>query len=407
MIRALTSIEEKNQELIEKYTVNSVTIILTETGYKKSIMDATYAVRYFLESNRLHDYHQQEKGTSAKVLLDAKYYFDCSFVDFKISLYRPETKDGDPRLWFNELKKKKCLTGPCAFSIVFSDGQLYIFNLSNESFYEEFRICNPLRDLLDSFRHKEESVADELFSLIFKLHKKGWIPSAGIGDKAVGETLENALGIETNSSKKPDYKGIELKAGRVGKKGRRESRSNLFAQVADWSKSDIKSSKEMLDKYGYFRDGKYRLNCTVSTQNINSRGLTFKINEKQEELHEVHVKNNKSTKCLIWPFELLLDRLQEKHSETFWIEAESRLNSKGEEEFYYKKIIHTKKPFLHKLIPLIESGVITMDHLISAKEGKSASERGPLFKLDKRNLDQLFPEPNIIDLELYEENKDS
>lgn len=398
MIRELTNLEKKNQDLIDKYTVNSVNLILTETGFNKSIMDATYAVRYFFEHNNLHSYKEQEKGPEHKVLLEAFYYVDSLFVDTIISLYRPKTKDGDPRLWFNGLKKRKILIGECAFSIVFNANKIFIFNLSERDLLEDFNKSNILRESLFSFRNNEESVAKELFDKVFELHNRGWIKTVGKGDKAVGETLEILLGLETNSSKQPDYKGIELKAGRKGKNGKKSSRSNLFAQVADWGISEIKSSKDMLEKYGYFRDGKYRLNCTVSTKNINSQGLTFKVKEKSEELHEVHIGNGKNTNCLVWPFKLLIDRLEEKHNETFWVEAESRLDSNGNEEFFYTKIIHTKKPFLHRLIPLIEDGTITMDHLISAKEGMSASERGPLFKLDKKNLELLFPEPNIIDL---------
>lgn len=406
MIRELTLLEKTNQELIDKFTTNSVNLILTETGFNKSIMDATYPVRYFFESNNLHLYREQNKGADSKKIIPAKYYFQSDFFEIQMSLYRPKTKDGDPRLWFNSLKQKKALSGACAFCLVFNKGQVFIFNLSVTNLLNDFNQSEKLRETLNSFHQEEESIAKELFDKIFALYRRGWIPAAGIGDKAVGETLEKELGIESNSSKNPDYKGIELKASRKGQNGRRKSRTNLFAQVADWSRSIITSSMEMLKTYGYFRDGKYRLNCTVSSQNINSQGLTFKIKEKDEELHEVFSNKGKITGCLVWPFELLIQRLKTKHNETFWVEAESRINSNGVEEFLYTKIIHTKKPFLNRLIPLIEDGTITMDHLISAKEGKSASERGPLFKMEDKNLHLLFPEPNIIFLSNYKNEID-
>ena len=53
-----------------------------------------------------------------------------------------------------------------------------------------------------------------------------FIKSVGIGDKAIGETLESTLGIKPNASKRPDYKGIELKASRSSK-----NRSNLFSKT--------------------------------------------------------------------------------------------------------------------------------------------------------------------------------
>ncbi|WP_419179400.1 MvaI/BcnI family restriction endonuclease [Providencia stuartii] len=45
-------------------------------------------------------------------------------------------------------------------------------------------------------------------------------------------------------------------------------------------------------------------------------------------------------------------------------------------------------------MPLLESGTITMDHLIkrSAKNGR-VTEKGPLFKINSRDLSLIFPEP--------------
>jgi hypothetical protein len=86
--------------------------------------------------------------------------------------------------------------------------------------------------------------------------------------------------------------------------------------------------------------------------------------------------------------------LAEKHKETFWIEAESSFDDAGIEHFNYKSVLHTRRPILSQLMPLIESGVITMDHLIKKKASNGrVSEKGPLFKIDKKNLNLLFPEP--------------
>lgn len=45
-------------------------------------------------------------------------------------------------------------------------------------------------------------------------------------------------------------------------------------------------------------------------------------------------------------------------------------------------------------MPLLENGTITMDHLIkrSAKNGR-VSEKGPLFKINSRDLSLIFPAP--------------
>ncbi|MDC2888703.1 MvaI/BcnI family restriction endonuclease [Psychrosphaera algicola] len=87
------------------------------------------------------------------------------------------------------------------------------------------------------------------------------------------------------------------------------------------------------------------------------------------------------------------NRLREKHAETFWIEAESTIVD-GVEHFQLKNVIHTKKPLASQLMELLESGIVTMDHLIK-RNGKNnrVSEKGPLFKIDKKNLNLLFPDP--------------
>src|SRR5690606_6823736 len=110
-----------------------------------------------------------------------------------------------------------------------------------------------------------------------------------------------------------------------------QTRGTLFAQVADWTLSEIKSSKDMLNKYGYHRNGKDRLYCTVSTLTPNSQVLKLVVNDKLEQLQEINI--NDKSKCLVWPYKLLLDRLKEKHTETFWVEAESRIDKDGNEEF--------------------------------------------------------------------------
>ena len=53
-----------------------------------------------------------------------------------------------------------------------------------------------------------------------------------------------------------------------------------------------------------------------------------------------------------------------------------------------------------QLLPMIQNGVITMDHLIKRKGGDkpTVSEKGPLFKINKKDLSFLFPEPKIYSL---------
>ena len=88
------------------------------------------------------------------------------------------------------------------------------------------------------------------------------------------------------------------------------------------------------------------------------------------------------------------NRLLEKHSETFWIAADS-VQIDGKEHFQYKKVEHTKKPIVSQFDILIDQGVITLDHLIKRKPTGSVVEKGPIFKIKPNALGLLFPPSNI------------
>lgn len=126
---------------------------------------------------------------------------------------------------------------------------------------------------------------------------------------------------------------------------------------------------------------------------MNSQGLQFFYDEASDQLIE---KDKNGKNVAIWSGKVLRGRLIEKHAETFWIQAKST-HIDGVEYFDLISVIHTKRPLVSQLLPMIQSGIITMDHLIKRKGGDKPTvlEKGPLFKINKRDLPQLFPEPKI------------
>lgn len=355
----------------------------TRTGLKKSILDATGPVRTYFELCDFHFYGSQGQGEGHKVVKDAFFLRDSEIEKTKVSLYRPVTKSGDPRMWFRGLASFAPAESQVA--IVVFEGCLYLLNLTSTDLAASFKEGGVIGGFLDRYIRSSGNVALELLEKLRKISRTP-LPALGKGDTAVGMAIEAALGISANSSKMPDYKGIELKSYRGVK-----NRSTLFAQVAEWEKSVCRSSKDILDKFGYEREDEVKLYCTVSTQRVNSQGLYFKYDASCDELWEVH---ESSGKVAVWSGSLLRARLREKHSETFWIQVESELVD-GVEYFLLKTVEHTKSPLLNQLMPLIESGVVTMDHLIKKKKGPAGrvNEKGPLFKINKKDLPLLFPEP--------------
>ena len=203
------------------------------------------------------------------------------------------------------------------------------------------------------------------------------------------------LGIHINSSKKPDYKGIELKSFRKPKKGQ-ENRKTLFAQVPNWKISKFKSSREILDAFGYAREEDFKLYCTISTLIQNSQGLQLELNQKAGQLMEKSSKKDIGT-FAIWLMDDLRKKLLEKHNETFWVEAES-LEINNHEHFQFTQIMHTRKPIASQFDILLEQGSITLDHLIKRSSSGRVSEKGPLFKIKSSSLEMLFPPNKVYNL---------
>jgi hypothetical protein len=385
-----TELDKPVKELVEQNKIQLAKLGIeysifepTITGLKKSILDATQSVRTHFELESFHHYYSQDQGTENKVVKAAYLLTASKTIASKASLYRPNTKKGDPRMWFRKLGELAKAGDQVA--IVIYEDEPYLINISHYTISDELdSFESPIGQLLKAYVNSDSSISEELLAKLRALAVKPF-KALRKGDTAIGYTLETLLGIEANSSKLPDYKGIELKAGRGGK-----NRSNLFAQVAKWDISPCKKSAEILDKYGYQRDDDFKLYCTVRTQKSNSQGLHFKYDKSNDQLQEWH---DDGELVAIWPASILRDRLLEKHAETFWVEAESFVRE-DVEHFQLISVIHTKQPLASQLLPLVESGVITMDHLIK-RNGKNnrVSEKGPLFKINKRDLDLLFPEP--------------
>jgi hypothetical protein len=384
-MRQLTTIEINRIKLLTEKSVELCLIEPTGTGLEKSIMDATGSIRAYLKANQIHDFELQKQGQESKMQITSFLISSDSLVNSVASLYRPNSKKGDPRIWFKGLgsySKSNDILGIIAF-----EGNLYVLNITQLDLHKliESKISNPLQDLVNEINQISNEVAEELLILLNKIAAKGPVPAMLQADTAIGRTLETLLGIDINSSKKPDYKGIELKSYR----DKRGNRKNLFAQVPDWNLSKFKSSAEILNAFGYSRGEDYKLYCTVSTLVRNSQGLKLKMDSEISQLIENSDKSSVGD-FVVWGLETLHKRLLEKHNETFWIAADS-ITIGGKEHFQYKKVEHTKKPIVSQFDILLEQGIITLDHLIKRKPTGSVVEKGPIFKIKPNALDLLFP----------------
>jgi len=393
-LRPFTEFEKSNLASLTSLSIDATIIQPTRTGLGKAILDATAPVRNYLRRNGLHDYETQ--GTGAKengAELTATFVSLRDEVNSRTSLYRPKAKGngGDPRIWFSGLPD---FSNPDdLIALIANQGELICINITQENLIRviDEQIQGPLFEYLNSLSGVARHTSNELLGRLRALAASGPLPSVmeDRADTAIGRTLETALGIEINSRREPDYNGIELKAFRRASTSSRENRKTLFAKVPNWSESSFKSSREILDTFGYQRDADFKLYCTVSAITSNSQGLSFEIDDRLGRLNERSDQKEIGV-FATWLLEDLRNALAEKHNETFWIGATSSTIN-GHEHFDLKSIRHTRKPILSQFEILLSQGDITMDHLIKRNAKGRVAEKGPLFKINSSALPQLFP----------------
>ena len=379
-------------------------LVPTPTGYEKSIMDAIGTVRELLYEERIHDYSMQGQGPQNKVMIKSYFVLGNGMVESAASLYRPVTKKGDPRIWFSNLKKYCFPRNLLALTV--ANGIIYVFNLSNPIIANSLFNGGYVANVLNNIRYAHESVAMELLNKIRNIHNRGYIPSITPGDPGVGDTLENALGIQRNHIQAPDYKGIELKATRLSRAGyrRASTRNTLFTKVPD----EGMTYRQIIDTYGkwqtprYQTEPRFQLYETFRVSRPNAYGLQLDVDVNNDRLVMLHVNPNCTrTYVSSWILTNLKQTLLIKHHETFWVKAEAIMKD-GIEYFRYDKILHTKNPNTSLVAPLLETDKITVDLAAHYEPDGKWRDHGMLFKMKPEDITLLLSDPIEYDLTVME-----
>lgn len=363
---------------------------VTATGLKKSILDSTVPMRaYFLE-NGIHNYEEQEQGQEHKATHQAIILTDTEKKETKVTFYRPNTKKGDPRMWIYGLGS---YTDGSEIHVLFKfEEALCSVNITKVDIEKCYNspIITPLQEIIKAIYIEGNMVSEELLGR-FRSVKDQWFESEVAADTGIGRTIESFLGISMNSDKTPDYKGIELKSHRDK---RRSKKNVLFTQTPNWDISELKSGKQIVEKYGYYTEnGKKTYQNTVQCTPPNSQFLFLNVNQN-DELLELQARIKRVEDVAAWRLMQLHQRLLTKHHETFWIEVENEKHD-GREYFRYKQIEHTKNPNVGQFDVLIEQNIITVDLLLCRPSGHGDTYS---FKIKKKGMPLLFPESVIYNL---------
>lgn len=367
----------------------------TETALRKSIIDCIKPVREVFRLNKFHDYDNQGQGEENRIVKKGIFLTPDDASETLISLYRPNTKKGDPRIWFSNLKR---FVKPYnLIALILAHDQIIVVNCSDDgtriALQENIHF---LRKQLHLLENDLNPVANELLGRMIDIHKKDWVKRWGTkGPKAVGWTTEYHCGLKPNSSKSPDYKGIELKSHRSSSK----TRYTLFSKAPDWKISNLKSTLEILKKRGRFseKDNRLALYNDMHAKKINTHHLTIRLSEDENFLRQWYSKEPVKEIDVCWKFQTLKERLYAKHPETFWIGVDNKFE--GDDEYYrYKKVQYTSKPNINYFKLLLNEGLIELDYTMHLKPNGKSRDHGYLFKIWPRNINSLFDSTRTFDL---------
>ena len=399
-MRPFTPFEKMNMEFLVNHNIKFTQVQITATGLKKSILDATTPMRTYFKENGVHDYEYQQQGPEHKVKITTHILSRFKGTLTHTSMYRPVTKDGDPRLWISGLNKFTEADDIHAI-IAANPHELFVINITRVNIENQCTtsIANPIQDLLHDLSSYADLVSEELLGRLMDFQNI-WLDTKLNADTAIGREVETLLGIEMNASREPDYKGIELKSFRSQ---RPSIKKNLFCKVPDWDISKLKSGAEIVEKYGYMSNGVKSYRNTLYCSKPNSQNLRLNMNypdnllEIEEDRRIADDVFKKISDVAVWRLQTLHQCLLTKHHETFWIEVNTRLGENGQEQFMFNKIEHTRNPIVSQFDILLEQSMVTVDLLlgrpkVDARTGNPKKGGDAVsFKIKKSAAGLLFP----------------
>lgn len=236
-----------------------------------------------------------------------------------------------------------------------------------------------------------------LLNNLANICKRGPITTPFKGANSVGKLLQRELGVTHSTTSRNFIYGHTVTATTGSGSN---TRTNLFACVPDWIRSEIKSSLEHVCTHGrpaMERGYTKALFCTLDSYGPNTFGLYLKLNQQEKILEEWVEYESEKRRILVWDTQRLLKKLDALKQTAIVTALPVNLN--GTKAFHFRYVDILGKPDPTAFLRLIEEGSITLDHCISVVAGKStAREQGPLFKISSESREELYGTIQRFDL---------
>ncbi len=259
---------------------------------------------------------------------------------------------------------------------------------------------------------------EELIYELAAIGSRGWIPSVrGRNDGAVGNTLEDLLGIEENNLPIPNASDWELKAQRIG------TTANITLTHTEPSPRGLKFvPRLLLPGYGWAHQGagglygeaekSFRL--SLSCDKRTDRGFNYQIDRQEEKIvvsfdsATIDCRHSAWRDSLIergtlheldpqpyWGFEDLYAKLRVKLHNCFLVEADRRRVG-GREEFFYRRATKLTSFSFDKFLEVAKSGGVIIDF-----DARSGHNHGTKFRVPALRIPELYEHSErVVDLKI-------
>jgi len=246
-----------------------------------------------------------------------------------------------------------------------------------------------------------------LINKLREISKSGWIPNARRGKAGgIGNTLEDLLGIEENNLPLPNAAEWELKTQRANT----TSLTTLF-HIEPSPRAVRFVPQVLLPKYGWpheeagkiYPKNEISFRQTIHGQSRSDRGFKVIIDRKQKQIlisfdaksvdprHRGWLESVKKRAGLgelnpqpYWGFDDLEHKAGTKLLNTFYVQAEIKIERK-KEYYHYAKVMMLQKFSFEEFLKALEQGKILVDF-----DARTGHNHGTKFRLRQDCLPMLY-----------------
>lgn len=230
-----------------------------------------------------------------------------------------------------------------------------------------------------------------------RVKKLGFVKSHRRNNTGIGKTFEDYIGVEENNIDEPDLVGFEIKAHREVA----QSYITLFTKSPSFPKGANSFLKE---KFGTPYDEnptlkKLHTSIFADRENTYAGKYAFKlINDRKKKCVFIAVYSLKNNKLLDsscgYTYEDIQEVLKKKLKNLFYVSAETKVDKKGNEYFYFSKADIYETPSFAKFLNMLDKGLIMFDIRIGSYQSGTnygkAHDHGSGFRILESNLCKLY-----------------